>query len=287
MRFARPDDFRLPDLRFVPSGALVPHERHDSQRMEPLVERLREQGVLKNPPIVTPLTDGEDGAQRFMVLDGANRATAVRAAGFPHVLVQVARYEEPWVQLLTWDHAISGMPATALLDACQKLPGMALAEEPLLHAQAELARRQILAYALLEDGRAITFSGGGSLERNNELLNRIVDAYRERHRFYRMSTNSMAVVKERHPDATALVVFPHLEPAEVMELAESGSKLPAGITRHLIRWRALRINVPIAKMMDSAESLDAKNAWLAAMIASKWDMREVRYYEEPTVMFDE
>lgn len=284
MRFARPDDFRLPDLRFVPSDALVPHERHDSQRMEPLVERLHEQGVLKNPPIVTPLGSDSD---RFMVLDGANRATAVRAAGFPHVLVQVARYEEPWVQLLTWDHAISAMPPATLVDACQRLRGMTLAEEPLLHAQAQLARRQILAYAVLEDGRAITFSGGGTLEQNNELLNGIVDAYRERHRFYRMSTNSIAVAKERHPDATALVVFPHLEPAEVMVLAESGSKLPAGITRHLIRWRALRINVPIAKMMDTAESLEDKNAWLTEMIAAKWDKREVRYYEEPTVMFDE
>jgi hypothetical protein len=287
MRFARPDDFRLPDLRFVPSDSLVSHERHDSQRMEPLVEQLREQGVLKNPPIVTPLADGPGDVQRFMVLDGANRATAVLAAGIPHVVVQVVRYEEPWVQLLTWDHALSGMSPAVLLDACQRLPGMTLAEEPLLHAQAQLARRSILAYALLEDGRAITFSGGTTLEQHNDLLNGIVDVYRDRHRFYRMSTNSIEVVKERHPDATVLVVFPNLAPAEVMELAESGSKLPAGITRHLIRWRALRINVPIGRRMDRAESLDAKNAWLARTIAAKWEEREVRYYEEPTVMFDE
>jgi hypothetical protein len=287
MRFARPDDFRLPDLRFVPAGALVPHERHDAQRMEPLVTRLREQGVLKNPPIVTPIAGAQEGPPRFMVLDGANRATAVREAGFPHVVVQVTRYEEPWVQLLTWDHAISGVTSAQLLDACQQIPGITLAEEPLLHAQAQLARRGILAYALLEDGRAITFTGGGTLEQNNALLNAIVDVYRDRHRFYRMSTDSMSVVKERHPDATALIVFPNLVPAEVMELAGSGAKLPAGITRHLIRWRALRINVPIERMMDGAESLDDKNAWLARTIAGKWERREVRYYEEPTVMFDE
>jgi len=287
MRFARPDDFRLPDLRFVPSDSLVPHERHDSQRMEPLVERLREQGVLKNPPIVTPLADGPGGAPRFMVLDGANRATAVSAAGFPHVVVQVARYEEPWVQLLTWDHAISEMPPTALLGAFQNIPGMTLAEEPLLHAQAQLARRSVLAYLLLEDGRAITLSGGATLEQHNELLNGIVDVYRERHRFYRMSTTSFEVVSERHPDATALIVFPNLAPAEVMELAESGSKLPAGITRHLIRWRALRINVPVERMMDTTTPIDVKNDWLSSVIAAKWAQREVRYYEEPTVMFDE
>jgi hypothetical protein len=287
MRFARPDDFRLPDLRFVPVDALVPHERHDSQRMGPLVERMREQAMLKNPPIVTPLADGPGGTPRYMVLDGANRATAALAAGFPHVVVQVARYEDPWVQLSTWDHALSEVPHATLLDACRALPGLALAEESLLHAQAQLARRDIIAYAALDDGRVVTFRGGLTLEQHNALLNSIVDVYREHYRFYRMSTDSMDVVKERHPDATALVVFPNLAPAEVMELAESGAKLPAGITRHLIRWRALRINVPTARMMDAAESLDEKNAWLAAMLAAKWEKREVRYYEEPTVMFDE
>jgi hypothetical protein len=287
MRFARPDDFRLPDLRFVPVESLVPHERHDSQRMEPLVERLREQGILKNPPIVTTLSPAPDGTERFMVLDGANRATATQAAGFPHVLVQVARYEDPWVQLLTWDHALSEVKHTDFLRDCQNISDLTLNEEPMLHAQAHLARRDILAYGVLDDGRVVTFRGGHTLEAQNELLNALVDVYRERHRFYRMSTNSMEVVKERHADATALMVFPNLAPAEVMELAESGSKLPAGITRHLIRWRALRINVPIARMMDTKTTLDDKNAWLAEMIAAKWAKREVRYYEEPTVMFDE
>jgi hypothetical protein len=40
-------------------------------------------------------------------------------------------------------------------------------------------------------------------------------------------------------------------------------------------------------MMDTKTTLDDKNAWLAEMIAAKWAKREVRYYEEPTVMFDE
>lgn len=287
MRFARPDDFRLPDLRFVAVESLIPHERHDSQRMEPLVERMREQAVLKNPPIVATLSDAPDGSPRFMVLDGANRSTAARAAGFPHLVVQVARYEDPWVQLLTWDHALSEVPHATLLGEVGRLPGIEISEDPLLTAQARLARRDIIAYASLDDGRVVTFRGGSTLEEHNELLNGIVDVYRDRYRFYRMSTDSIEVVKERHPDATALVVFPNLAPAEVMELAESGAKLPAGITRHLIRWRALRINVPIERMMDAAQTLEQKNAWLAEMLAAKWAKREVRYYEEPTVMFDE
>lgn len=287
MRFARPDDFRLPDLHFVPVDALVPHERHDSQRMEPLVRQLREQSVLKNPPIVTPLSDAADGSPRYMVLDGANRCTAARTAGFPHLVVQVVRYEDPWVHLLTWDHALSAAPPQAFLDACTAVPGLEIAGEQRLHAQAQLARREILAYACLEDGRLVTLRGGTTLEEHNDLLNAIVDVYRERHRFYRMSTDTIEVAKERHPDATVLVVFPSLMPAEVLELSENGAKLPAGITRHLIRWRALRINVPVARMLDTGTSLEAKNAWLAETLAAKWEKREVRYYEEPTVMFDE
>jgi L-serine kinase (ATP) / ParB family transcriptional regulator, heme-responsive regulator len=287
MRPARPDDFRLPDLRFVPVDSLVPHERHDSQRLEPLVERLREQAVLRNPPVVTPLNDGPDGRARFMVLDGANRSTAARAAGFPHVVVQVARYEDPWVQLSTWHHALSEVPHQMLIEECGQVKGLRVLEEPLLHAQAEIARRDVLAYACLDDGCVLTFRGGTTLEEHNEMLNGIVDVYRERHRFYRMSTDSIDVARERHPDATALIVFPHLTPAEVMELAENGSKLPAGITRHLIRWRALRINVPTEKMSDTKMSIDAKNAWLAELLSAKWESREVRFYEEPTVLFDE
>ncbi|MCC6649807.1 MAG: hypothetical protein IT348_01505, partial [Candidatus Eisenbacteria bacterium] len=51
-------DFRLPDLRFVPVDAVFPHEYNDLQRTEPLVRKLRESGVMRNPPIVTQVGDG-------------------------------------------------------------------------------------------------------------------------------------------------------------------------------------------------------------------------------------
>jgi hypothetical protein len=283
MRPARADDFRLPDLRFVPVESLIPHERHDLQRMGPLVERFREQAMLKNPPIVTPIGDGPE---RYMVLDGANRSTAAREAGFPHMVVQIARYEEPWVQLTTWHHALSQTPIDVVAVACERIGGLTAHEEPLMHARAELARRQALAYAVHGDGSVLTFRGGQSLETRNQLLNAIVETYRGR-RFYRMTTESFEVARERHPDVTALVVFPDFAPAEVLELASSGEKLPAGITRHLIRWRALRVNVPLERLADPNPSLEAKNAWLGEWIETKFNERHVRFYEESTVLFDE
>lgn len=283
---SRSDDFRLPELRFVPCSSLIPHERHDNQRMQPLADRMREQGMLKNPPIVTPLPS-ENGEERYMVLDGANRSTAIRGAGMPHVVVQVVKYEDPWVHLTTWDHAISEMDPAEFAKACRKVKGLEVREESILHARAELARRSALAYAAHDDEHAISLYGGEDLEHRNELLNSIVNVYRKKHRFYRMSTETFAVAKNRHPDITTLVVFPHFDPAEVLELAGSGSKLPAGITRHLIRWRALRINVSIDMLEDEKTPLAEKNAWLEKYALDKFNERSVRFYEEPTVLFDE
>ena len=115
----------------------------------------------------------------------------------------------------------------------------------------------------------------------------VVDAYRDRARSYRTSTESFEVACERHPDVTTLVVFPHFEPAEVLELAGNGARLPAGITRHLIRWRALHLDVPIDLLADPSRSLEEKNRWLESWLEQKWTQRQVRVYEESTVLFDE
>jgi hypothetical protein len=247
---------------------------------------MREQKILKNPPIVTPLDTG-GGRERFMVLDGANRSTAAQGAGFPHIVVQVVKYEDPWVHLSTWHHALSAVDPAEFAAASAEVKGLEARKESLLHARAELARRRALAYAIHDDEHALSFYGGDSLEERNELLNSIVNVYRKKHRFYRMSTETFDVAKKRHPDATTLVVFPHFEPAEVLELAGSGARLPAGITRHLIRWRALRINIDIARLEDAKTPLDEKNAWLEAYLMDKFNHRAVRFYEEPTVVFDE
>ena len=279
------DDFPLPDLRFVAVESLVPHEQHDAHRMEPLVRQLREEIHLKNPPVVAPIEDGTDDG-RFVVLDGANRSTAARAAGFPHIVVQVVRYEEPFVKLVTWYHALGAFPVSELEVALHDIPGLKCHVEDRIHGRALLARREALACIVSENTKVMTLTGGADLEEKNALLNRVVDVYRRR-RFYRVTGDGLDAARQRNPDVTALVVFPHFEPDEVLELAMSGARLPAGITRHLIRWRALRVNVPIERMADRGPSLDDKNAWLREWLTERVTTRHVRFYEEPTVLFDE
>jgi hypothetical protein len=276
-------EHRLPDLRFVPVEALVPHEQFDARRLEPLVQRLREEAVLRNPPIVAPFAGEPD---RFLVLDGANRVTAAREVGWKHLVVQVVAYAEPHVRLSTWSHALGEMPRWELESVLRKIDGLTVREEPHLHARALLARRESLAFVAYADGKTDTLEGGGDIAARNALLNSVVDTYRGRQRYFRVPTDEFSDANDRHPGITALVVFPHFQPAEVAELALTGARLPAGITRHLVRWRALRLDVPTARLA-SAEPLADKNRWLSEWMAERLSGRRVRFYEEPTVAFDE
>ena len=280
-------DSHLPDLRFVPTDSVLPHEQPDEQRLQPLVQKIREESVLRNPPVVTVLTGNGSSGARYMVLDGANRATAARAAGFPHVVVQVVPYDDHHVRLTTWNHALARCERGELQAMLDRIEGLSCRTAEPMRARATLARRDALAWMGFEDGGVVTLQGGRDLHERNMLLNQVVDGYRRRGRFYRVEGDSLERVRDRHPEATALVVFPHFEPAEILELVTAEHRLPAGITRHLIRWRALRLNVPIEHLADTRASLEEKNHWLAEWVKEKLSHRQVRYYEEPTVLFDE
>ncbi len=279
-------DPELPQLRFVSVDALVPHEHHDEQRMAPLVQRIREQGVMRNPPIVAPMPDSDPSRPLWVVLDGANRASAARAAGLPHVVVQVVRYEAPDVQLTTWTHAITGLDREAFEAACARIEGLSTHHAPLLRARAALARRESLADAVWADGCVTVLHGGDTLSERNRLLHRIVEVYRGT-RYFRVPNDALPPVRARHPEVNGLIVFPHFEPAEVLELATAGERLPAGITRHLITWRALRVNVPLEMLAEPHRTLEEKNRWLAGWLEDRLAARRVRFYAEPTVSFDE
>jgi hypothetical protein len=276
---------KLPDLRIVPTALLVPHEQEDESRVGRLSERLRAAGVLKNPPIVTEVLTAERGAC-LVVLDGANRVSAARAAGLPHFLVQVVRYDEG-VELTTWHHALSGFPYERLERELARVPGLTLGHEGPSHARALLARREAIAFVLSGPDDALTLLGDHGLYERNALLNAVVDLYRDRVPFHRATRDSWSEARGRFPDVTALVVFPKFHPDEIIEIATSGARLPAGITRHVIPWRALRVNIPLDILADPVKPIDEKNRWLKAWIEERIAQKHVRFYAESTVLFDE
>ncbi|MBI5292513.1 MAG: hypothetical protein HY872_11610 [Chloroflexi bacterium] len=278
-------DPETPDLRIVPLDRLIEHEFNDVQRTAPLARRLANETYLKNPPIATPL---EAGDPRYVVLDGANRTLALSSLGYAHCLVQVTRYEPPFVTLSTWHHLVTDIGLQAFSSELDAIEGLEFREIDLLHARAGLARRDFIAYTIRADGTVYAAStpGSSTIHQKNQLLNAMVDTYKERGGLFRATTDNLDEARRLYPALTGLVIFPNYEPSEVMALARDGELLPTGLTRHLIQGRTLRVNYPLAEL-KSPDSLEAKNARLQEWLTAKMTSKEVRFYAESTYLFDE
>ncbi|HEY7727939.1 MAG TPA: hypothetical protein VID50_05750 [Candidatus Eisenbacteria bacterium] len=279
-------ELSLPDLRFVPVASLLPHEMEDVRRARALARRLREEGEMKNPPVVAPVASPAAG-DRYVLLDGANRYSAVRASRFPDILVQRVRYEDPRIVLSTWHHALEEEPAGDLARELGRINGLTLETRPIEEARAALAAREALAYVAGSQAEAVALRGGGDLAGRMALLSAVVEIYRGRFPIHRVTTESLSAARARLPRTSVMVVFPTFEKREILDAACEGALLPAGITRHLIPGRALRVHMPLDRLADAVESVEEKNRWLHDWIARRVATHRVRFYEESTILFDE
>jgi hypothetical protein len=285
----------IPDLRLLPAESLVLHEHADEKRVARLESRLRTDGFLKNPPVVAPIP----GTDRYVVLDGANRTSALARIGCPHVLVHLVDYKSDHVQLQTWHHLIAGREPATFLQDISKVDGLVLQPAPLDVARQTLTRRAILAYLVLPsptpgaeppvytvDGVPGTDHHGA--ETSTALLNAMVDTYKgDPHvTIHRVSTDELEDLMSYYDNVSGLIVFPPYQPDDILRLAEAGTKVPTGITRHIISHRALRVNAPMS-LLCGEQSLDEKNAWWHEQVKRKLEANEIRFYQESTYLFDE
>lgn len=275
----------LPDLQFLKLEDIFIHEHHDIQRTPPLIERIRESGLFRNPPIVSPLLDR---TRRYIVLDGANRITALKEMGFPDVLVQVVQPDDPGLKLENWNHVLWDMTTKNFLTGIRDISNINLIPtpdnemtEPNLWTDCGLALLQVL------KGNIYTIcTPAEDLETRVSLLNAIVDSYKEKAHIDRTSMRNVNLLEDVYPDFCGLVIFPQFQINEVMSLAGAGCLLPAGITRFTISPRALHVNYPLYELAAD-KSLEEKNAALQEWVQKKLARKGVRYYAEATFLFDE
>ncbi len=273
----------FPDLRILPVDSLLPHEEHDDQRARPLIERLKQATHWLNPPVVAPIYS----SGLYVVLDGANRHFALKTLGYEHILVQVVNYESEAVVLETWHHAVRALTVNQFLPALHAIDGVSVHEMSLLNARAALAAREILSYVVMRDSRVFALIQTGDSTSRTAMLRRVVDSYRDRSKISRITHDEINHIRDIYPDVIALVVFPRYDPAEIMVAARDSELLPPGITRHIISGRALRLNYPLQELRYANVSLEEKNRQLKAWIQERLDAKRIRYYAEPTFVFDE
>ena len=271
----------LPDLRMLATKQLIPHEEVDPRRVHRLSERIRAEGLLKNPPIVAVIP-GEDA---YVVLDGANRVMAFRELGIPHIVAQVVDYDDPDLVLDTWYHVVSGMDLIEFEDAILSIGDMCLEDTTLMDARLALETNKAVAYIVSENGVRLVACPDGA-ERTREILIEIVNAYKGRADIFRASNDIWEKQKPYYPEITALVIFPRYRPGDILHSALNGYKIPTGITRHIIPTRALNINIPL-EILTEDRSIEEKSQWLHDWLMERMSANAIRYYAESTFSFNE
>lgn len=270
----------VPVLRVVQIDNLVLHEETDPRRVQRLMQRIRDDGILKNPPVVAPVDDTD----RYVVLDGANRTAALGDLEVRDAVVQVVDYED--VELDTWNHLVAGVDKEALFEAIQSIDGVSVRSADLEAARRLLRDRSILAYIVCRDGDVHVIESADGLKQNARLLNRMSNVYRGEANIYRVETDNTGELLSYYDDVAATIIYPQFRPADILDLARNSAKLPTGITRHIIPRRALRINIDLDFLAED-RPVAAKNEWLQDWLRRKLQNKEARFYEEPTFLFDE
>jgi len=266
-------------LRIVPSDKVFPHELFDQKRVIRLADRLLASGQLKNPPLVMETENG------YMVLDGATRSTALRQLGLPHMLVQVFRPDAEGLQLRTWYHVIRQMAAADLLALLHSLPDVELVASTAVAVTEEQLAYGSLCYIQFADGPVYRVQARAGINRL-EALNQLTAAYIDASHTSRTLLQDMAQLQHEFPDMTALVVFPVYTVEQVIQLAQAGRRLPAGITRFIVPGRILRVNLDL-DVLRADESLREKNRWLHEQLLEKQRNGRIRFYAEPVYLLDE
>lgn len=272
-------------LLIVPLDGVLLHEEIEHRRVDRLIERLKQDRVLKNPPVVTQVEDDAQG-KRYVVLDGASRTTALRELGVPHALVQIVDYHSPEVRLESWNHLLLDLTPLALRRELDDVGCVHMIEMEEDQAQEELEARKILAYVKFSDGRLAGLRCSEDLAEQAHALNEVVRAYESKVELYRTASTDLEKLVADPNRLAAVMVFPRYRPQEIVQLALEGARVPMGITRHIIPGRALRVNLPLDTLQEDKPLAD-KNRWLDRWLTDKMMARHVRYYQEPVFLFDE
>lgn len=274
----------LPLLAILSVDRLLLHEEHDRQRTLPLVDKIRKGGILRNPPIITPL---RDRTGRYMVLDGAHRTLAFETLEIPHILAQVVEPDDPGLNLNPWNHVLWEWETQAFINRMAEITNLTLVERELQQAQQELVNKRCLAILRTPEGDTYAaYPPSADLGTRVSMLHEIVDRYIDRAKLDRTNLIDMEKLNELYANLTGLVVMPSFRIEDVLYLVGKGTLLPAGSTRFTISPRALHVNYPL-EALAADTSLEEKDRKLQAWLQEKVENKSVRYYEEPTFLFDE
>ncbi len=275
-----------PVLKLVPSESVQFHEHPERARTLRLVERLRAEQILRHPPIVAELA-----GERYMLLDGANRASAFVEIGYAQIPVQVIDYGDPGVQLKGWHHLLLEGRKLDLQRVFADIPDVTLRRVTHDEIGTLLELRRV--HAVLVDPRGTCWGlfprepSGLELRAWVQVLERVVAAYEgktELERIKMADYDSLPHVFESVEHQ--LCLFPVFTKIELLDLARDGTLIPTGLSHHIVPGRALSLNLPLDFLADGSSEAE-RHAFFTRFLARLEVEGRIRFYEEAVFILNE
>ena len=266
------------NLAVVPLDKVFPHERIDPRRVENLIKKLNASDLFTNPPIVVPSKD------YYVVLDGATRISSFKKLGYPHIIVQVLKDLNNF-KLDTWFHAIRKIDTEIMLNLLNELPEITVVKSDLKTVQAEMVEHGGLCYLQTVDKTIYHIQPKAGVN-HLDALAKLTDTYIQASHVTRTLHANIDHLLNEFPDLACVAAFPVFTLDQVLQIADGGSVMPAGITRFIIPGRVMRLNADF-EYLKSDRDIDEKNQWLYDLVMEKLSNDQARYYAEPIYLLDE
>jgi len=275
-----------PYLRLVPTASIRFHEQPEPSRTSKLMERIRQEATLRNPPIVASMSNGD-----YLLLDGANRVTAFRDLKYAQIPVQIVDYAQEGIQLKGWHHLLLQGRALNLRAQYAALPGVALIS--VAHDQLMMLLELRRVYAVLVDESAAAWglfpepAHPPSIHQRIAVLNKVIGGYEGQSRLERIKLADYSKLPEVIQSVDhQLCLFPVLTKEELLQLATDGVLIPTGISRHLIPGRALGINLPLGFLSKLPDDASRQRHFEEHLLKVEMEGR-IRFYEESVFIMNE
>jgi L-serine kinase (ATP) / ParB family transcriptional regulator, heme-responsive regulator len=242
-------------LSVVAVDQLVLHEAVEARRLQRVTAAIRADATVRNPVLVTALA-----GDRWLVVDGAHRTSALRAVGASHALVQVLRPGD--CDVLAWHRVLeptaADVPVADLVrpdcPACDAGAGRCLARVETPGATGHL-------WCAADDVVAAS-----------DLLPAVAGRWRG------LRSRRIAAT-EPTPDGHLRLAYQPWSLDRIRALATRERVLPAGLTRFVVPGRILGVDLPLALLTGRACAADG-----AFAVRDHLAHRRFRYYAEPVYL---
>lgn len=257
------------------------HETTETNRLRNIFDRISNSRHLMNPVIVGQYDE------ELILIDGANRLSTLKEIGCKLIIAQITDYRNKKIKLRNWNHLIYDTGVEDIKKFCDD--GSFRYRETTYKEGKDFLRNNhdCVLVSDISSGRTLLVNLPRKFSDTMQRLNDFTKFYFNVHNFDRSEEEiTFKDLRKYSRKNGVLVEFFKFRKEQIVQIARSKAKLPAGISRHILDNRVLHVRYEISKL-KSDKGIDLKRNELNKYLLSKIDSNKVRQYRESVIVFDE